>query len=154
MEKHHNTTTSTAQWWDNLLHSSGGTLELSKCFYYTFHWSFTPKGKAYLSPPSTFPHQISLVNSTTNNNTTIEHKACTQSHKTLGKMENPSRSQNKKTSSHYIEGTREQTTSMDAIFLTTSYNTRSRQITRRTTPSTHQQIYIVSDGSFKSPHGS
>ena len=74
-------TTATAQRWENLLHSSGGKLELSKCFYYMFHWSFNADGKAYLSPPEYSETDMDIQ---------IEHRAGTKSHKTLGKMENPS----------------------------------------------------------------
>ena len=49
----HSATTTTAQWWENLLHSSGGTLELSKCFYYMFHWTFSLNSTASFKVPST-----------------------------------------------------------------------------------------------------
>lgn len=32
-----------AQYWENLLSVSGGFLELTKCFYYLFAWTFTSK---------------------------------------------------------------------------------------------------------------
>ena len=83
------TTLILAQWWENLLHSSGGKLELSKCFYYMFHWMFDLQGAATFSPISTFPDPIILTNSVTKEATIIEHKPCSESHKTLGKMENP-----------------------------------------------------------------
>lgn len=83
------TTSTLAQWWESLLHSSGGKLELSKCFYYTFHWQFDDAGNASFSPSVGSP-QISIVDSSTDTRTTIEHKECSESHKTLGKMENPS----------------------------------------------------------------
>ena len=83
------TTLILAQWWENLLHSSGGKLELSKCFYYMFHWMFDLQGAATFSPKSTFPDPIILIDSVTKEPTVIEHKPCSESHKTLGKMENP-----------------------------------------------------------------
>ena len=86
----HSATTTTAQWWENLLHSSGGTLELSKCFYYMFHWTFSLNGTASFSPTTRFHRPVTLVSSVTTNPTPIEHKPCTESHKTLGKLENPS----------------------------------------------------------------
>lgn len=83
-------TTTLAQWWENLLHSSGGKLELSKCFYYTFHWTFDQAGTASFSRKTAFTRQVSMTDSVTGLPTLIEHEDCSQSHKTLGKIENPS----------------------------------------------------------------
>jgi hypothetical protein len=33
-----------AQHWEKLLFTSGGKLELSKCFFYIMHWKFSPEG--------------------------------------------------------------------------------------------------------------
>jgi hypothetical protein len=35
---------SDAQLWGNLLHVSGGALEISKCNYYVMYWKFKPSG--------------------------------------------------------------------------------------------------------------
>ena len=39
----------TAQWWEQLLHATGGKLELPKCFYYNITWKFNSEGEAKLS---------------------------------------------------------------------------------------------------------
>jgi hypothetical protein len=82
-------TQTTAQWWENLLYSSGGTLELRKCFYYMFHWQFASNGVPSFSPTTAFPIPIQVKHSITETFTPIKHKPCCASHKTLGKMENP-----------------------------------------------------------------
>ena len=40
-----------AQLWTNLLHSSGGTLELSKCSFHLLRWSFSISGAPVLTEP-------------------------------------------------------------------------------------------------------
>ncbi len=37
-----------SQNWEKLLWSTGGKLNLDKCFYYVLHWSFDERGKARL----------------------------------------------------------------------------------------------------------
>jgi hypothetical protein len=50
-----------AQWWEQLLHATGGQLELPKCFYYLLHWIFDSEGKARLATPEELNIQISLL---------------------------------------------------------------------------------------------
>jgi hypothetical protein len=80
-----------AQWWEQLLHASGGKLELEKCFFYILHWQFDEEGQPSLAPKDKIPHQIQLTSSETNLPIEIKQKDCKESHKTLGSMENPSR---------------------------------------------------------------
>ena len=37
------------QWWDKLLHETGGKLELQKCFFYHLKWEFDKDGKPKLA---------------------------------------------------------------------------------------------------------
>jgi len=81
-----------AQWWEELLHATGGRLELDKCFYYILQWKFDKEGKALLATLPDLQQYNSIVfrQSETQNNETITHRDCHNSHKTLGVMENPS----------------------------------------------------------------
>jgi hypothetical protein len=73
-----------AQWWEELLHTSGGALELSKCLYYIFRWKYLPDGSAVLKTPQEIGHQIHLLDHATNTSQEIEHRPCTKAHRTLG----------------------------------------------------------------------
>ena len=66
-----------AQWWEELLHATGGRLEFDK------------EGKARLAalPELQQYNNIVLRQSETQNNETITHRDCHNSHKTLGVME-------------------------------------------------------------------
>jgi hypothetical protein len=79
-----------AQWWENLLFSTGGKLELSKCFYYAIYWIYDHEGVASMLDTTVLPQQVHLTDSETMSDIIIENKICTASHKTLGAMENPS----------------------------------------------------------------
>jgi hypothetical protein len=70
-----------AKQWEALLYSSGGALELSKCFYYILKWEFK-NGTPTLAQPTSLT--ISLRNSTTGQQETIKEKATNESHRTLG----------------------------------------------------------------------
>ena len=80
-----------AQWWEELLHATGGRLELDKCLYYILQWKFDKEGKARLANLSEMQqyNNIVLRQSETQNDETITHRDCHNSHKTLGVMENP-----------------------------------------------------------------
>jgi hypothetical protein len=70
-----------AQHWEQLLYSSGGALELEKCFYYLICWIFDDHVNPVL-------HEISLPaieiqSSVTNSNVTIKRLSCTTPHRTL-----------------------------------------------------------------------
>lgn len=80
----------TAQWWEELLHATGGKLELQKCFFYLMAWMFDGEGTAKLvSSTESTDQQVSITNSKTGEEVTIERKECSESHKTLGAIENP-----------------------------------------------------------------
>jgi hypothetical protein len=85
-----NDTQRMAQWWENLLFSTGGKLELSKCFYYVIYWIYNHEGEASMLDTTALPQQVHLTDSETSSDIIIENKRCTASHKTLGAMENPS----------------------------------------------------------------
>ena len=84
-------TQQTAQWWEKLLHASGGKLELSKCFYYLIVWLFDDDGNPYLAQFEPSPlTAITLNDSSSTTHQQISLKQSTHSHKTLGVFENPS----------------------------------------------------------------
>jgi hypothetical protein len=82
-------TTCAAQWWEELLCTTGGKLELSKCFYYPIIWEFDSDGNAYILEPNKMRSKISLTDSITHENIPIEAKSCNDAHKTLGVMACP-----------------------------------------------------------------
>jgi hypothetical protein len=73
-----------AQWWEQLLHATGGQLELPKCFYYLLHWGFDSEGHARLATPEELNIQISLRQSANDQEIDITQRCCTTSHRTLG----------------------------------------------------------------------
>lgn len=72
----------TAQWWEQLLHATGGKLELSKCFFYIMQWEFDIEGVA------------KNFSSENEEGVVIPQQSCSESHKTLGVMECPDGSNN------------------------------------------------------------
>ena len=78
----------TAQWWEELLHTTGGRLELAKCFVYMIIWTFDDEGVPRLAPSGTLP-PISLRDSETTEQYTIDTLDCSLPHKTLGCMDCP-----------------------------------------------------------------
>jgi hypothetical protein len=79
-----------AQWWEQLLHATGGQLELPKCFFYLLHWVFDSEGRARLATPEELNITISLRQSVDDQDVEITQRCCTTSHRTLGVHENPS----------------------------------------------------------------
>jgi hypothetical protein len=77
-----------AQSWEKLLFSSGGTLELKKCFYYLATWKWDVEGEATLETPEEQQGQgIDQLQMTSGNATTttpITHLAPSKGHRTLG----------------------------------------------------------------------
>jgi hypothetical protein len=51
-------TESSAQWWEALLHATGGKLELSKCFFYLIFWKFDEEGVPYLERKENLPRSV------------------------------------------------------------------------------------------------
>jgi hypothetical protein len=76
-----------AQWWEQLLSTTGGKLELSKCFFYLMYWTFDNEGVAHPIHPTELNRNITLIDSETKKNVTIKALATSESHKTLGVME-------------------------------------------------------------------
>jgi hypothetical protein len=74
-----------AQWWEALLHATGGKLELDKCFYYIMHWEFDEDGNASLATPEELGGDtISIRQSGDNEEVEITHNDCNTAHRTLG----------------------------------------------------------------------
>jgi hypothetical protein len=71
--------------WECLLHTSGGALELSKCFYYLLSWKWDKWGSPI---PQTIKEQnlppTKITMSATNEIITLQQKEVQDSHKTLG----------------------------------------------------------------------
>jgi hypothetical protein len=73
------------QIWEQLLNTSGGELELSKCFYYLLSWKWTRDGNPI--PQSILEQnieQIKIQLTTTKEVIKLEQKEVHESHKTLG----------------------------------------------------------------------
>jgi hypothetical protein len=81
--------THSAQLWEQLLHITGGKLELSKCFYYPIFWKFDRDGSPYLCSPTEIARTIQVTDCKSKTQYVIESKSCSESHKTLGIMESP-----------------------------------------------------------------
>ena len=81
---------SEAQTWERLLWSTGGALELTKCFCYIMAWHFQQNGTPYLLSPAEMPDiTIQLTSGADPTLHTIEHKSVYESHVTLGVCCNP-----------------------------------------------------------------
>jgi hypothetical protein len=79
-----------AQWWEQLLHATGGKLELPKCFYYIMYWVFDDDGKARMLLPEEIDATVMIVESGSKQQVMIKAESPYKSHKTLGAMESPS----------------------------------------------------------------
>ena len=81
-----------AQLWTNLLHASGGALELSKCSFHLLRWSFSISGGPVLTVPDDLPDLVARDPQTSD-----EHRLPMLSpytpHKTLGHYKEPNGSQ-------------------------------------------------------------
>jgi hypothetical protein len=78
------------RWWEALLHSTGGKLELTKCFIYLQFWVYDEEGVARTLSPEEFPMKVVITDSETGAPIELDVRDCTQSHKTLGALECPS----------------------------------------------------------------
>ena len=83
-------TSLTAQWWEKLLHATGGKLELQKCFFYMMYWVFNSEGEARLLSKNDTPSEVTITDSETGETVHITQQDCNVAHKTLGAMETPS----------------------------------------------------------------
>ena len=72
-----------------MLYTTGGKLELKKCFYYPILWHFDDEGIPSLMDFEE-DQPITIIYSENQAPVTISKKSPTSSHKTLGIMENPS----------------------------------------------------------------
>ena len=77
------------QWWEELLHASGGKLELPKCFFYLVVWLFDKEGRPYTASNEELDVELSLTQSEDGQVKNIKQKDCTVSHRTLGCHINP-----------------------------------------------------------------
>jgi hypothetical protein len=82
-----------AQHWEKLLFTSGGKLELTKCFFYLLYWKFNDDGMPTLTSKTEISHKCMLYQGNETEPTEIEQKDCSEAHKTLGVMKAPNRSQ-------------------------------------------------------------
>lgn len=71
-----------AQTWEKLLHTSGGRLEISKCVFALFSWTFDSWGRAILSDIST--NSVHLKSSETQQPSTIPQMSTTTAYKYVG----------------------------------------------------------------------
>jgi hypothetical protein len=78
------------QWWEALLHATGGKLELTKCFFYLQVWVYDQEGHARTLTPDEFPIKVIIKDSETGEPIELDIRDCSKSHKTLGVMECPS----------------------------------------------------------------
>jgi hypothetical protein len=85
-----------AQHWEKLLWSTGGALELPKCWYYLVHWNFDSIGNPTMLTKHQMAHfqlkTIQIENSS-GDSQTIEQKDITEHARTLGYMACPSGNQ-------------------------------------------------------------
>jgi hypothetical protein len=87
---------SNAQLWGNLLHVSGGALEIPKCNYYVMQWKFQPSGIPKLNADiNTILH---LENRDRTATITLTNDAITVAHKTLGTWKSTAQDQKKQAS--------------------------------------------------------
>lgn len=81
--------TYTAQLWTHLLSTTGGKLELPKCFSYLVSWLFDHEGIPRMATPEEVSLNIVLQDSESLQTFNITQKNSSEAHKTLGVMECP-----------------------------------------------------------------
>ena len=83
-----------AQKWNDLLHTSGGALELSKCSCHVLHWLFSAQGAPVLAP-KIHEHQdiLTVHDQTTASDHHLELLSPYMAHKTLGHYKDPAGTQ-------------------------------------------------------------
>ena len=64
----------TAQWWEELLHATGGKLELQKCFFYMMFWIFNDEGEARLMKKMEAHCEVKIKDSETGDDVQIEQR--------------------------------------------------------------------------------
>jgi hypothetical protein len=83
-----------AQYWEQLLHASGGKLELTKCFFYHMKWSFSSEGTPQLDILNNDELSTTIIDSETSLPIQINALQSNISHKTLGILETPNGNNN------------------------------------------------------------
>ena len=81
--------TTTTQWWEQLLHSTGGKLELAKCATYMISWEYDKEGKPSIRPTDN-TRPIIINDSETQQKISIKNGNVQHYIKTLGVFESPS----------------------------------------------------------------
>ncbi len=85
---------SNAQRWSDLLHASGGSLELSKCSCHVMHWLFSAQGAPVLAPKnSSHQERLKVTDRKTDCEHALELLSPYQAHKTLGHYKDPAGTQ-------------------------------------------------------------
>ncbi len=78
------------QWWEQLLVTTGGKLELPKCFFYINHWQFSTTGAAQLASNTDHNLRVTIRQSTDGQTVDIRRLESNDSHRTLGFQTKPS----------------------------------------------------------------
>ena len=73
----------TAQTWEQILYSSGGALEIPKCFWYLVYWDW-PKGRPQMANSSSAPATIALTKGSTPVYMVVQRKETWEAMRTLG----------------------------------------------------------------------
>jgi hypothetical protein len=84
------------QTWERLLWSTGGKLELTKCLYYILHYRFAPDGTPTMEEATNMENtHLSLTSGICPQKNPINHRDCSQAHRTLGVWPTPQGTQEK-----------------------------------------------------------
>jgi hypothetical protein len=78
-----------AQTWEQLLHFSGGALNLSKCSWYVLYWDWR-KGRPQLRPISSTDPNVQLRKGSSSNTTNIRRQSVDSASRLLGVYQTPS----------------------------------------------------------------
>ena len=81
-----NRTQNDAQLWNDILRSSGGALELTKCFLQVIYWRFSSTGAPYAGSPEE-DHHIDIINRTTNKKVQINSISAHKTYNSLGTVQ-------------------------------------------------------------------
>lgn len=119
------------QLWANLLHSSGGKLELSKCFYFAIIWGFSKKGTPFLIPPPQ-DRKIQILDPLTQEQATIAQVSAYASRRYLGAYMSPSQSSKMQQTV---------TTKLAASFV---HNIQNSTLTHAKTAKAYHAVYLPS----------
>jgi hypothetical protein len=82
-----------AQLWGDLVHTSGGALEIPKCNYYVMYWEFNDSGIPLLK--ENIDTTIRLENGDRTGSIILSHDSVNDAHKTLGCWKSAQRGQQK-----------------------------------------------------------